>query len=79
MAENTVTPPVDWSEPLAELNAIREEFLRGISILRWLARALTTMGDAELEESLQLATEHLDSTRNRMEGALLRLSREQRG
>jgi len=79
MAENAVTPSAGSAEILEELDAIiREELLRGISLLQVLVRTLATTGDAELEESLKIATEHFDSTRNRMEGALLRLRREQR-
>jgi len=79
MAENTVPPSAGSAEILEELDAIiREEFLRGTSLLQALVRTLATMGDAELEESLKIATEHFDSARSRMEGAVLRLSRELR-
>ena len=76
MAEDTVTPPVGETVPLKELDAIHEEFLRGISLLQVLARAVAGMGEAELEASLEIAAEHFSGACNRMECALLRLRQE---
>jgi len=101
MANNTVALSVGEAAFLTELDAIRAEILRGISLLQdtrvppeeldairgvtlhgqtiqRLACAVPDTGDAEYEESLRFAAEHLKRARNRMECALLRFDQAQR-
>ena len=78
MAEETVAHSENRGSVMEELDAIVAEFIRGISLLRVLARAVAEMGDAELKESLKIAAEHLNGAHNRMDRALTRFSQEQR-
>jgi hypothetical protein len=43
--------------------------------MRVLARGVVDIGDGELEESLEIAAEHLDAAHNRMNRALIQFSR----
>jgi len=65
------TPPIK-----EELDAIHGEIIRTISLLRVLVRAVADMGEAELEESLKIAAEHLNGAQNRMDCALMRFSQD---
>jgi len=78
MADNTVTPLVREAVALQQLHTIAHEFLRGISLLQVLTRAVADMGEAELGESLKIAVEHLYCAHRRMDSALIRFSQEQR-
>jgi len=60
-----------------ELEAIEAELLRSISLLQVLVRAVGDK-DAQLQVSLEIAAKHLDDAHNRMDAALIRLSRERR-
>jgi len=59
-----------------ELEAIEYEMLRGISLRQVLARGLGDK-DVQLQVSLRIAVRHLHDAHNRMDAALMRLSREQ--
>jgi len=78
MAEETVAHSENRGSVTEELDAIAAEFIRGISLLRVLTRAGADMDDAELEQSLKIAAEHLNGAHNLLDCALLRVHREQR-
>jgi len=77
MAAQTIAHADTCGSVTEELDAIAAEFIRGISLLRVLTRAVADMGEAELEESLKIAAE-LNDVHNRLHCALLRVNREQR-
>ena len=74
MPEETVARCDSRGSVTQELDAIVAEFIRGISLLRVLARAVADMGDAELEKSLKIAAQHLGGAHDRLDRTLTRFS-----